>query len=161
MSSTIIRELALNLAKVIFMLKYLLKLCRFLLCCCVAACHGTVCVLRTASHNTRSSQCTILCLLTRSLPDSYKQPNHLIQNVSDSKQRFSRLCMPSTNRAIQPILLEVHDTGVYGHENSVNWEVPQKICGRLNCINPLNAELNSICKSQLAKLFCGVFKFCA
>ena len=27
--------------------------------------------------------------------------------------------------------------------------------------NPLNAELNAICKSQLAELFCGVFKFCA
>ena len=30
------------------------------------------------------------------------------------------------------------------------------------CIsNPLNAKLNPICKSQLAELFCGVFKFCA
>jgi hypothetical protein len=28
-------------------------------------------------------------------------------------------------------------------------------------LNPLNAELNPICKSQLAELFCGVFKFCA
>jgi hypothetical protein len=27
--------------------------------------------------------------------------------------------------------------------------------------NPLNAELNPICKSQLAELFCRVFKFCA
>jgi hypothetical protein len=26
--------------------------------------------------------------------------------------------------------------------------------------NPLNAELNPICKSQLAELFCGAFKFC-
>jgi hypothetical protein len=25
--------------------------------------------------------------------------------------------------------------------------------------NPLNAKLNPICKSQLAELFCGVFKF--
>ena len=39
-SSTIIRELALNLAKVIFMLKDVVKL-RYLLCGCVAACHGT------------------------------------------------------------------------------------------------------------------------
>ena len=38
-SSTIIRELALNLATVIFMLKHSVKLC-FLLCGCVAACHG-------------------------------------------------------------------------------------------------------------------------
>jgi len=28
-------------------------------------------------------------------------------------------------------------------------------------LNPLNAELNPICKSQLAELFCGVFKFCS
>ena len=32
-----------------------------------------------------------------------------------------------------------------------------------NCcnINPLNAELNPISKSQLAELFCGAFKFWA
>jgi uncharacterized membrane protein YjjB (DUF3815 family) len=44
-SSTIIRELALNLAKVIFTLKHSVKLRRYLLCGCVAACHGMVCVL--------------------------------------------------------------------------------------------------------------------
>jgi len=43
-SLTIIRELALNLAKVIFMLKHSVKLCCYLLCDCVAACHGMVCV---------------------------------------------------------------------------------------------------------------------
>jgi len=32
-------EPALNLAKVIFMLKHSVKLCRYLLCGCVAACH--------------------------------------------------------------------------------------------------------------------------
>ena len=36
-SSTIIRELTLNLAKVIFMLKHSVKLRRYLLCGCVAA----------------------------------------------------------------------------------------------------------------------------
>jgi hypothetical protein len=36
-SSTIIRELALNLAKVIFVLKHSVKLRRYLLCGCVAA----------------------------------------------------------------------------------------------------------------------------
>ena len=42
-SSTIIREPALNLAKVIFMLKHSVKLRRYLLCGCVAAsCHTTV-----------------------------------------------------------------------------------------------------------------------
>jgi len=30
-----------------------------------------------------------------------------------------------------------------------------------DAINPLNAELNPICKPQLAELFHGVFKFCA
>jgi len=43
-SSTIIREIALNLAKVIFMLKHSVKLRRCLLCGCVAACHGMACV---------------------------------------------------------------------------------------------------------------------
>ena len=28
-------------------------------------------------------------------------------------------------------------------------------------LNPLKAELNPICKSQLTELLCGVFKFCA
>ena len=37
-SSTIIRELALNLAKVIFILKHSVKLCRYLLCGRVATC---------------------------------------------------------------------------------------------------------------------------
>ena len=43
--STIIRELALNLAKIIFILKHSVKLGRYLLCGCVAACHGMACVL--------------------------------------------------------------------------------------------------------------------
>ena len=43
-SSTIIRELALNLAKVIFMLKHSVKLSRYLLCGCVAVCHGMACM---------------------------------------------------------------------------------------------------------------------
>ena len=37
-SSIIIRELVLNLAKVIFILKHSVKLRRFLICGCVAAC---------------------------------------------------------------------------------------------------------------------------
>ena len=43
-SSTIIRELARNLAKVIFTLKHSVKLRRYLLCGCVAAYHGMACV---------------------------------------------------------------------------------------------------------------------
>ena len=38
-SSTIIREPALNLATVIFMLKHSVKLRRYILCGCLAACH--------------------------------------------------------------------------------------------------------------------------
>ena len=49
-SKTIVSELALNLAKVIFMLKKnSVKLSRYLLCGCVAACHGIACVLH-ATH---------------------------------------------------------------------------------------------------------------
>ena len=49
-SSTIIRELAMNLAKVIFMLKHSVKLRRYLLCGCVAACHGMACVLHAVQN---------------------------------------------------------------------------------------------------------------
>ena len=56
-SSTTIRELALNLAKVIFMLKQSVKLSRYSLRGCVAACHGMACVLYTvhsAQHTTHT-----------------------------------------------------------------------------------------------------------
>ena len=43
-SLTIIRELALNLAKVIFMLKHSVELRRHILCGCVAACLEMACV---------------------------------------------------------------------------------------------------------------------
>jgi hypothetical protein len=61
-SSTIIRELALNLAKVIFMLKHSVKLRRYLLCSCVAACHGMACVLhakQTPFHDMLPHNCII------------------------------------------------------------------------------------------------------
>ena len=54
-SSTIIRELGLNLAKVIFTLKHLVKLRRYLLCGCVAARHEMACV------------CCMLCRMRLSL----------------------------------------------------------------------------------------------
>ena len=44
-SSAIFRELALNLAKVTFLLKHSVKLRRCILFGDVAACHGTACVL--------------------------------------------------------------------------------------------------------------------
>ena len=56
-SSTIIRELALNLAKVILMLKHSVKLRRYLLCDCVAACHEMTCVLyalQNVQHTTHT-----------------------------------------------------------------------------------------------------------
>jgi len=54
-SSTIIREIAQNLAEVIFTLKHSVKSRRYLLCGCVAACHGMACVLyavHSAQHTT-------------------------------------------------------------------------------------------------------------
>ena len=57
--STIIRELALNLVKLIFTLKHSVKLHRYLLCGCVAACHGMACVLHavhSAQHATHTSK---------------------------------------------------------------------------------------------------------
>jgi hypothetical protein len=48
--ATIIRELVLSLAKVIFILKQSVKLCRYMLCGDVAACHRAECVL-----------CAVLC----------------------------------------------------------------------------------------------------
>ena len=56
--STIIRELALNLAKVIFVLKHSVKLRSYLLCGCVAACYGMACVLyavQNAQHTTHAT----------------------------------------------------------------------------------------------------------
>ena len=54
-SSTIIRELALNPAKVTFTLKHLVKLRRYLLRGCVAACHGMACVFH-AQHDVASGR---------------------------------------------------------------------------------------------------------
>jgi hypothetical protein len=56
-SSTIIWELALNLAKFIFMLNHSVKLRHYLLYGCVAACHGMVFVLhavQNAQHATHT-----------------------------------------------------------------------------------------------------------
>ena len=55
-SSTIIREPALNLAKVIFVLKHSVKLRRYLLCCCVTACHGMAFVLHAEQNASHSAQ---------------------------------------------------------------------------------------------------------
>ena len=54
-SSTIIWELALNLDKVIFTLKHSVKLRCYLLCGCVAACHGMACVLYAVQNATKKT----------------------------------------------------------------------------------------------------------
>ena len=56
-SSTIIRELALNLAKVIFMLKHSVELRHYLSCGCVAACHGMACVLHALKNALQVAFC--------------------------------------------------------------------------------------------------------
>ena len=58
-SSTNIRELALNLAKVIFILQNSVKLHRYLLCGCVAACHGVEYVLHAVQNATLVAFCTL------------------------------------------------------------------------------------------------------
>jgi hypothetical protein len=53
-STTIIRELVLNLAKVIFVLKHSVKLRRYMLFGDVAACHRAECVLCVVQNATES-----------------------------------------------------------------------------------------------------------
>jgi len=66
--STIFRELALNLVKVIFTLKHSVKLSRYLLCGCVAACHGMVCVLCAVQNATQ---------VQWKLPGDGRRPKHV------------------------------------------------------------------------------------
>jgi hypothetical protein len=63
-SSTIIRELVLNLAKVIFTLKHSVKLCRYLLCGCVAACNGKACVFYAVQNATESHSASLISIYT-------------------------------------------------------------------------------------------------
>ena len=56
--TTIIRELVLNLAKVVFMLKHSVKLRLYMLFIDVAACHRAACVLCAVvfcAHNTQAA----------------------------------------------------------------------------------------------------------
>jgi hypothetical protein len=54
-SAAIIRELVLNLFKVMFMLKHSVKLRRYMFFDDVAACHSGVCVVCCAAHNTHAA----------------------------------------------------------------------------------------------------------
>ena len=65
-SSPAITELALSLAKVIFTLQHLVKLGRYLLCGCVAACHGMACVFYAVQKATGVAFCAEPCV-----PDSH------------------------------------------------------------------------------------------
>ena len=67
-SSTIIREIAMNLAKVIFMLKQSVKLRRYLLCDCVAACGHTTAA-NPGSPRLAPANCPLPC--PRHLPEQY------------------------------------------------------------------------------------------
>jgi hypothetical protein len=68
-SSTIIRELVLNLAKVIFILKHSVKLCPYRLRGGVAACLGVACVLCAVQNNLSQAQ--------YKLPDDGRRPKHV------------------------------------------------------------------------------------
>ena len=63
-SSTILREPVLNRAKVIFMLIHSVKLRRYLLCCCVAACHGMACVFYAVQNAQCTTHTPFMCILT-------------------------------------------------------------------------------------------------
>jgi len=65
-SSTIIRELVLNLAKVIFMLKHSIKLRRYMLFGDVAACHRVACLLCAVQNETEHK-----------LPEDGRRPKHV------------------------------------------------------------------------------------
>ena len=78
-SSIIIRELALNLVKVIFMLKHSVKLRRYLLCGCVIACHGMACVLYAVQNASPSAQHTIHTLFHDMLTHNCITNNDLIE----------------------------------------------------------------------------------
>jgi len=60
-SSTIIRDLALNLAEVVFTLKHSVKFRRYLLFGCVATCHAMAWVVCCAECNSVPF-CTALCV---------------------------------------------------------------------------------------------------
>ena len=66
-SSTMIRKLALNLAKVIFTLKHSVKLRHYLLCGCVATCCHTTVECFGAKTNLP------LCLMKNHAVDAYRE----------------------------------------------------------------------------------------
>jgi hypothetical protein len=59
--STVIRELVLRLAEVMFILKHSVKLCPYRLCGGVATCHRAECVLCAVQNGTEWRVCCVLC----------------------------------------------------------------------------------------------------
>ena len=95
--STIIRGLALNLAKVIFTLKHLVKLRRYLLCGCVAACDGMVCVCVCVLHAVQNVTESHSAQHATHMPFHHMLPhNHIINNdIISRKYNFSQVqCKP-------------------------------------------------------------------
>jgi len=72
-SSAIIRELALNLAKVIFILKHSVELRRYILCGCVAACHEMACELHAVQNAQNVTHAQVQC----KLPDDGRRSKHV------------------------------------------------------------------------------------
>jgi hypothetical protein len=91
-SSAIIRELVLNLVKVIFTLKHSVKLRRYLLCGCVAACHAVACVLCRMQTLSHSAQHTTHTPFHDMLPHNSIINNDVIFNrMFQRKYNFSQV----------------------------------------------------------------------
>ena len=78
-SSTINKELALNLAKVIFILKDSVKLRRYLLYGCVAACHGMASVLHAVQNTTESHSL-------------YRKPLRFLKHLTQCETILAQIC---------------------------------------------------------------------
>jgi len=79
-STTIIRELEVNLAKVIFMLKHSVKLSRYMLFGDEAACHRATCVL-CSLPNVQHTKHTPLCDMMPHHEITYSYNNVILPNA--------------------------------------------------------------------------------
>ena len=92
-SSTILRELVQSLAKVIFLSKYSVKLCRCILCGDVSARRETACVLfvvelEMLQHVVKRRVCCLLCRLSISLHND----NYVYSSVKLNFSKFNKKC---------------------------------------------------------------------
>jgi len=88
-----------------------------------------------------------------SLPQIYRKYIKSTCQYLDAKKQASHLCK------LQPVH---HRKYMHCFTSGSNLHGSKCIASShsSSTINPLSAELNPNCKSQLAELFCGVFKFC-